>query len=486
MQETILILDTGSPVAVLAARTLRLQNLYAKLVPASISLQEVRSMAPKGIVWATPLKGDVERVTPDMELLSCDVATLVLGDAAVWVTMQLSGSIQGHLPQGESVTLDLSDSPLFEGISGGERKLRHLSSLILPPDLLEPLATATQQPIGFAHRNKLLFALEYPLEHNDPDGARMLFNFATKICGAQPIWDEEAIIREAKEQISLIAGDGKLLCAISGGVDSAVSAKLVQHAIADRLQCIFVDTGLMREGEAREVMTAFRESMGMEVQYIDAKDMFLAAMSHVSSSKDKERIATSLLSQVLRKQLGTDDRFRALVTGTNLNDILYGVNEVNVEEPAREDTSFLMVEPLRGLFKEEVRRLGGALALPAGIVDRQTFPASGLALRLLGEVTQQKLHLLRMADSMFQEEIRAGGHEKRLWQYYATLLDMPDGSGNYAVVLRALQAAQGNAYAARLPYDLLERVTARIRSDVPQVVRVTYDLTPNTHYDEQE
>ena len=225
----------------------------------------------------------------------------------------------------------------------------------------------------------------------------------------------------------------------------------------------------------------FTEYMQLPVARVDAADMFLHALSGVSEPKDKERIAGQLMNQVLLRQLAEEPDIKTVITGTNLNDLFFGGYE--------DQTAFGTVqicEPISGLFKEEVRRLAAVLELPSAFTSRQPFPASGLALRVFGSLTEERLKLLRDADAIFVEEIRQSGQDRRLWQYYATLIDSPDAPGSYAVCLRATQSAAGGANAARLSFDVLEQVSERIRTELPAVTRIVYDLTPSAHYGELE
>ena len=498
MQDAILILDHDVALAGLIARTLRSQQIYCEPVPFDVPLARVMARAPRGLIIAAAQGQTVGLDRFDTALLTAGLPILALGGAAASLCAHLGGAAarlpgerdadapdaqEGVTPaERDSVTLWLEALPLFEGIGGGERVLRGLFNLTLP-DAFTSIATATEQCIGFVDGQAQLYGVQYPIERNDPDAVQLLRNFACAVCGMEPVWTEENIISQAVLQLQQAAGDGRVLVAVSGGVDSAVCAKLARMAVGDRLMCVFVDTGLFRAQEPETVIQTYMETLGLVVAYADAGESFLKALRGVRAPQEKERIASSLLGQVLYKQLRYDTGAHTLVLGTNLNDVLYG-ELPPAETPPEGDNgqAVRIAEPLRGLFKDEVRRLARALALPATIAERQPFPASGLALRILGEVTHKRLAMLRQADAFFSEEVRATGHERRLWQYYATMCENPDHLGGYVVILRACQACSGDACASRLPYDLLERVTARIMEAEPQITRVLYDLTPSAQY----
>lgn len=482
MQDTILILDQNSALSGLIARTLRGQQIYSDVVPMQTPVAEVLARAPKGIILAAEQNWREGTALPDLEILSAGIPVLSLGHLTPAFCVHYGGAFGAVIPSGHTVTLGLADSPLFEGISGGERMLHRLQCVTLPEGL-RVLETATEQCIGFQHSQLPLYALQYPIESNDPDAVQLLTNFACHICRAQADWDEDHIVERAIAEIRKQAGDGQVLCAVSGGVDSAVCAKLAHMAVGNRLICVFVDTGLFRAEEAQNVVQGFHDSMGLTVEYVDAQEAFLNAMGGMTHPGDKERIASALLHQILVKKFSGIPDLAALVLGSNLNDTLYGSEGARLPQ---EGAPLPVVEPVRALFKEEVRRLARTLMLPAGIVERQPFPSSGLALRIMGQVTAEKLEILRKADAFFAEAIYAGGYERRLWQFYATLSENPDRPGSYAVLLRALHASRGCANAARLPFDLLERVSEVIRAEVPGVTRVVYDLTPSMHYTELE
>lgn len=477
MLETIFILDCDQMLSGLIARTLRSQDFYCELVPPQTTADDLKGRSPRGVVVAAENGGEACGLDPS--LLHSGLPVLALGAAAVMLCELLGGEAQALEDAAENVTLGLSDTPLFNGITGGERVLKNLCELSLPSGA-EPIATATERCIGFTAQGSV-YAVQYNIERNDPDSLHLLHNFAASICGMEPIWDANYIIHEAVEEIRGKAGDGRVLCAVSGGLDSAVSAKLAHMAVGDRLTCLFVDTGLFRKNEPEEIARSFEEMPGVKLTYFDAKDVFFKALEGVRPDAEKERITGSLLKQVFYDQLRDFPDVKTIVLGTNYNDTLYG-HATPVTPPIHSERRYTTVEPIRALFKSEVKRLGERLAMPKSILDRQPFPAAGLASRIMGAVTPQKLKLLRGANALFAEELLRAGQEKRLWQYYAALSDNPDGRQGHAVVLRACQAGDGEAYAARLPYDLLERVTGRILQELPQVKRVVYDLTPSFHY----
>ena len=485
MRDAIVVLDHDEALAGLIARTLRNLQVYCEVAPFSATLAQVRARGARGLIVAVGNGADVSLEPLDPALLSAGLPTLALGAAAAALCERLGGVVMHRRSESENATLALSELPLFEGMTGGERMLHGLRDLRLPEGC-QSIATATERCIGFMHEPSGLYALQYPIERNDPDSVQLLRNFACLVCEVEPVWTEESIIADAVSRIAQAAGDGSVLCAVSGGVDSAVCAKLAHEAVGERLQCVFVDTGLFRQDEPQTVIDNYRESLGLTVTYVDAKESFLKALRGVQASADKERIASALLGQVLYRQLRYGEPSQALVLGTNYNDVLYGRRESSAEQAAETGEALPILEPLSRLFKEEVRRVAKALSLPATLSERQSFPSSGLALRVYGEVTQERLNLLRQADAFFNEEVRATGHERRLWQYYAALSENPGECGGYAVILRASQACSGEACASRLPYDLLERVVARILAELPDVHRVAYDLTPSTQYAHME
>ena len=481
MQDAILILDHDPALAGLIARTLRSQQVYCEPVPFTLTLSEAKRLNARGLIIAARNEQVVSLAGFDLSLLTAELPMLALGGMVPALCEHFGGRVLQRENENDSVTLGLSENPLFEGMSPGERVLHNLCDLALPEGF-DCLATATERCIGFSREATELYAVQYPIERNDPDAVQLLRNFACQVCGMIPLWTEAYIIEQAVEALKTSAGEGRVLCAVSGGVDSAVCARLARMAVGDRLICVFVDTGLLRKNEPETVIECYMETLGLVVAYVDARETFLKALTGVRTAAEKERITSSLLRQVFVKQLSYDPGVHTLVLGTTYNDTLYGAAQPDCLIHTGGDAPLCTVEPVRGLFKDEIRRLGRALSLPGTVVERQPFPASGLALRVMGDVTGERLAILRTADALFSEEIRAGGHERRLWQYYATLTPSQDEREGYEITLRACHASNSSANAARLPYDMLERVVERIQAALPNVIRVTYDMTPSSNY----
>ncbi len=477
MQDAILVFCRDRQQAGLMTRTLRYREFFCLPVDFETTAQQVQAMQPRGLLIAGNGVDALEGL--DCELFNLNIPVLVLGGAASILCTHFGGACSTASTDRGFVTLGFQNEPLFEEVSSGERMMGGLDALMLS-DALSPIATATEQVIGFKHNALPLYAIQYPVERNDPDAAQMLANFAG-ICGMKAEWNEEAVIGHAVQSIREAAPEGRVLCAVSGGVDSAVCARLASMAVGDRLLCVFVDTGMFRRHEPEDVIRRFSEHLDLVVAHVDAQDSFLRALSGVTSPLDKERIAGQLMNQMLIKQLAFDPEIKTVITGTNFNDLFFGgVSANSIPDHVQ------VCEPVRDLFKEEVRRLATALNLPAAFTNRQPFPASGLALRVFGSLTQERLQLLREADDIFAEEIRAEGLDRRLWQFYATLSDSPDAPGSHVVCLRATQSAGGGANAARIPFDVLERAAGRIRKELSGVARIVYDLTPSAHYGELE
>jgi len=393
----------------------------------------------------------------------------------------------------------LSPDPLFEGLprtmqvwmSHGDRVEE------LPPDFVSIARTDNSPYAVMAHRSRPIYGLQFhPEVVHTPLGRQVIANFLFKVCGLKGNWTPRSFIKESIARIREQVGDGRALAAISGGVDSSVAAALVGKAIGRRLTCIFVDHGLLREGEAEKVLSLLREHINAEIVFIEAGERFLRRLRGVTDPEEKRRIIGEEFIRVFEEEAARLGRVDFLVQGTLYPDVIESRASPTGKAAARikthhnvgglpPDMRFKLVEPLRFLFKDEVREVGLALGLPEELVYRQPFPGPGLAVRILGEVTEERLRILRAADAIVTEEVEKAGLAREIWQYFAVLTPVRSvgvrGDGrayDYVVAVRAVVSTDGmTADWARLPHSLLARIASRIVNEVAGVGRVVYDIT---------
>lgn len=477
MQDFVLLINFDDLTSHALARRLRADSIYCRIVPGDISADEALASGAKGLILAAGCTGQASEIHQMMDYLQTGLPLLCLGDAALTLCTTLGGELSDTTESSiVSVVFDADDS-LFTNVEDGERFLPARRTMLLSPEQGELCAQADSEAIGIHARQRDVWGLSFPLERNDPATAQILVNFAREKCGCTQWWTERAFIEGAKESILAVAGEGSALCALSGGVDSGVSALLGYLALGQRLHCVFVDTGLLREGEAEEVMDCCQQQLGLNVRRIDARAEFLLALRSVSDPGEKERIIASLIKDILKREAEAIPGITLILRGTNYADT-----------PVSDDINNLpagiqIVEPVRELFKDEIRHVGESLGMPQAMISRQPFPGSGLACRIMASVTAERLAILRTADAIFRQEIEAVGLHRRLWQYFAALAISPLPGGGVMIILRAVQAAEGGSgMPARLPSDLLERVTAQVMRDCPEVQRVFYDCTPSKTY----
>ena len=476
---SILVLDFGGPQARSMARKLRGQNYYCEVQPCSIDVETVRRKAPRGLLLAGGPGDDGF----DAEILRLGIPVLAMGYCARSMAKRMGAVCEGALLTGRASQITFLPCPLFDGLGDSDRFFDRIDALQLPEGF-EPIATTIDGLTpAFANPEKGLYGLQFYAESNDPDGARILGNFAGNICGCAAYWSPEYYIDQEVAYLKDRIGDGKAIMAISGGVDSTVCALLMQRVIGDRLRCVFIDTGLLRKGEAEMVTHTFRENLGLEPVVVDARERMLNALRGVVEPREKRRVIQDMFSSILQEEADAYPGTEFLVEGTIYPDLLSSAAQ-RADDSDRPGP-LKRIEPIRMLFKDEVRFVGETLGVPKDLLNRQPFPGSGLAIRCIGEVTAEKLSLLREADAIFRAEIVEAGLDRKLTQYFAILTDvrvagLRNGrpSTEYACALRAVNASDpANVTIAKLPYDLLERVVQRITSQVPGINHVLYDVT---------
>jgi len=478
MRDMIILIEADSSACRSMARRLRNEQLFCRILPAAATGEDVLRQEPRGILLAGADRGEPAEIPFLESLLATGLPVMAMGDAALSLALHLGGTLgeKAAEPGVFPVRLESAED-LFDGVSANERYIPACRCVDLSA-ACHPIAQTENGVLGFRAAGKSVYGLAFLPETNDPDGTQLLINFSRNICGCTPWWNRQVFLDRAMEDIrGACPGETEALCAISGGIDSGVCAVLGNQAIGHRLHCLFIDTGLLRKDESEEVLGLYRDKLGLNVQCVDASQEILEALQGVSSSRAKVRIIYEMLQEIIRREIQGMPGVKVMLQGTNYSDTL----DAPADAPAE---GLTVIEPVRDLFKDEIRRVGEDLFLPANVISRQPFPGSGLALRILSEVTNEKLGILREADAIFRQEVEAAGQNKRLWQYYATLADNPDPTGTgYVIILRAVQVLDGSAaIASRLPHDLLERVTGGILTSLPEVSRVLYDFTPSKSY----
>ena len=502
--QTILVLDFGSQYTQLIARRLRELSVYSEIIPFNTTIERLREKNPVGIILSGGPKSVSEAGAPKCAPEIFDLGTPVLGICygMQLMTDELGGEVRrsGQREFGHAqvrVTGNGSPPKLFSQVPSDLRVwASHGDDVSAVPPGFTVAATSATTPIAAMEApDRQLYALLFHPEvaHTD-HGLAILRNFAYGVCGCTGDWTIASFIEEATERIRTQVGRGKVVCGLSGGVDSTVAAMLIHRAIGDRLTCIFVDNGLLRYDEANQIVTRFTQKMRLPLDFVDATDLFLERLAGVTDPEKKRKIIGAAFIDVFEKRAKELGGFDFLAQGTLYPDV---IESASVGGPAvvikshhnvgglPERMHFKLVEPLRDLFKDEVRRVGRDLGLDPEFVVRQPFPGPGLAVRLLGEITRERLDLLRLADKIVAEEIRKAGWYERLWQSFAVLLPvqsvgvMGDArTYEYTVAIRAVESLDGmTADWARLPHDLLATISSRIVNEVRGINRVVYDIS---------
>ncbi|MAS14714.1 MAG: glutamine-hydrolyzing GMP synthase [Nitratireductor sp.] len=503
--DTVLIVDFGSQVTQLIARRVREAGVYCEIAPFQLAEEAFNRLAPKAVILSGSPASTVDIGSPRAPQIIFDSGLPVLGICYGEQTMcaQLGGKVEGsdHREFGRAFLEIEDDCPLFEGVwAKGTRHqvwMSHGDRVTAIPPGFRVVGTSTGAPFAaIADDDRKYYGVQFhPEVVHTPDGAKLLSNFVHKIAGLSGDWTMAAYREQAIEAIRKQVGDGKVICALSGGVDSSVAALLTHEAVGDQLTCILVDHGLMRKNEASEVVAMFREHYNLPLILVDASDRFIGALEGESDPEKKRKTIGRLFIEVFEeeaKKLGGAD---FLVQGTLYPDVIESVSftggpSVTIKShhnvgglPERMNMS--LVEPLRELFKDEVRVLGKELGLPGSFIGRHPFPGPGLAIRCPGGVTREKLEILRSADAIYLDEIRKAGLYDAIWQAFAVLLPvqtvgvMGDGrTYEFVCALRAVTSVDGMT-ADFYHYDMefLGRAATRIINEVKGINRVVYDVT---------
>ena len=500
--QTILILDFGSQYTQLIARRLRELSVYCEIVPFNTPAEAIRARDPVGLILSGGPKSVSDEGAP-----KCDPALFTLGAPVLGIcygmqlmTDTLGGSVAPapHREFGHAmVHVTGLAAPLFRDVPGELRVwASHGDYVQAAPQGFTVIATSANAPVAaMEDRGRRLYGLLFHPEvaHTDR-GLEVLRNFAFDVCGCRGDWTMASFIEEATSRIREQVGEGRVVCALSGGVDSTVAALLIHRAIGDRLTCIFVDNGVLRLDEAAQVQRRFRERLHLPLEFVDASALFLDRLAGVIDPERKRKIIGATFIEVFEQRALELGGFDFLAQGTLYPDVIESVSVVGPSAAIKshhnvgglpERMRFTLIEPLRELFKDEVRRLGRELGLEEAFVVRQPFPGPGLAVRVLGDVTRERLALLRHADAIVVDEIRNAGLYTQLWQSFAVLLPLQSvgvmgDARTYEATLavRAVESRDGmTADWARLPHELLARISSRIVNEVKGVNRVVYDIS---------
>ncbi len=501
-RETIVVIDFGSQYSLLITRRVRECQVYAELVNHDTPWEKIAPLNPKGFILSGGPASTYDPGAPQAPAYIYQSGLPVLGICYGMqvLTRQLGGQVTPGIKReyGQAL-LHISeiDSPLFTGIDNPSQVwMSHADRIDAMPPGFKSLAYTENSPIAVMGNDKGVFGLQFhPEVVHTPQGKTLLRNFAYNICGCHGNWTMGNFINESMARIRQQVGKGKVINALSGGVDSAVVASLIHRAVGDQLTCIFVNNGLLRREEVERTFNVFRLNLGMQINFVDATDRFLKRLKGVTEPERKRIAIGQEFIKVFEEEAKKLGKVDFLAQGTLYPDVIESAssgNSVSAKIKTHHNVGGLpkkmvlnLIEPLRYLFKDEVRLLGLELGLPEEMVWRQPFPGPGLAIRIIGDVTREKLEILRSADFIVMNEIKKAHLYRQLWQTFAVLTDVKSvgvmgdhRTYGYLVGIRAVTSEDAmTADWARMPYDVLARISNRIVNEVPEVNRVVYDIT---------